>query len=241
MLVEDLIQSCVERMRGTAWQIMRAHPHRRLLRVLFQFLVGLAAILSEALVLAQAGSQALADVKLTAPPRLRAASVPAPPITPVGGGEVVLELTVSTSGAVSNVKRLRTTPPYTEFLAGAVATWQFTPATAAFVKQEVSVDALALVVGVFRPPSVYGGPSAGSPPQVLGAAARSLPQVGALVMPNYSPTFVGDGIVIIEIELTARAEPREYRVISAPSGFNSAALTAVRAWRFTPPISPHYS
>jgi hypothetical protein len=59
MLVEDLIQSCVERMRGTAWQIMRAHPHRRLLRVLFQFLVGLAAILSEALVLRRRAARRL--------------------------------------------------------------------------------------------------------------------------------------------------------------------------------------
>jgi hypothetical protein len=33
VLVEDLIQSRVERMGSTAWQVLGHHPHRRLLRV----------------------------------------------------------------------------------------------------------------------------------------------------------------------------------------------------------------
>lgn len=105
-----------------------------------RFIVGLAVMVSGSLVLAQAGRVALAQAKLTEPPRLRKARVPGQPLNPIGGGEVVLELTVTASGAVSGVKRLRTTPPYTDFLADAVATWQSTPAIATFEKQEVAVD-----------------------------------------------------------------------------------------------------
>ena len=210
---------------------------RSTINVLTRLVIAGAVIVPVSLGFAQAGRDALAQAKLMEPPRLREARVPGQPVNPVGGGEVVLELTVTAKGAVSGVKRLRTTPPYTEFLADAVATWQFDPAIAAFGKDEVEVDAPALVIGVFRPPSVYAGPSAGSPPQLLGPSARSLPQVSSLVMPNYSPTSVGDGLVVVEIEMSARAEPREYHVITPASGFDSAALTAVRAWRFTPPTN----
>lgn len=37
VLVEDLIQARVERMRGTARQILRGHPHRRLVRAPLSF------------------------------------------------------------------------------------------------------------------------------------------------------------------------------------------------------------
>jgi hypothetical protein len=199
--------------------------------------LGLVMLLPGAPVFAQQGRAALAEAKLVEPPRLLTAHVPAQPISTIGGGEVLLELTVTSSGNVSGIKRLRTTPPYTDFLTDAAATWRFAPATARFDKREVLVDAPTLVVGVFRPPSVYGGPSAATPPQDFGGAAPSLPQVASLMVPNYSPTLVGDGIVIIEIEMTARAEPREYRILTPQSGFDSAALAAVREWRFTPPTN----
>ena len=35
VLIEDLIQSNVKRMRGTARQVLGRHPHRRLLRIAF--------------------------------------------------------------------------------------------------------------------------------------------------------------------------------------------------------------
>jgi hypothetical protein len=42
-------------------------------------------------------------------------------------------------------------------------------------------------------------------------------------------------MVLIEIEMNARAEPRGYRVLSRGSGFDDAALDAVRAWRLRAP------
>ena len=46
-----------------------------------------------------------------------AGGVPPLPRLAVGGGQVVLELTVDDAGAVNVVKPLRTTPPFAESLA----------------------------------------------------------------------------------------------------------------------------
>ena len=54
-------------------------------------------------------------------------------------------------------------------------------------------------------------------------------------MPAYPPHATGNGMVLVEIEMTARAEPRGYRRLSPVSAFDSAALGAVRAWRFSVP------
>src|SRR4051812_34958902 len=53
---------------------------------------------------------------------------PLPPLTVVGGGEVMLELEVTSMGAVRAARALRTTAPYTDLLIGATKTWQFSPA-----------------------------------------------------------------------------------------------------------------
>jgi TonB family protein len=54
-------------------------------------------------------------------------------------------------------------------------------------------------------------------------------------MPAYPPNARGDGVVLVEIEMTARAAVRDYRVVSEKTGFDSAALDAAKAWRFSPP------
>jgi hypothetical protein len=100
--------------------------------------------------------------------------------------------------------------------------------------RSTATPAPVLVIALFRPASFYAGPSPGSPPQVRGLVSPQLPNPDALIMPAYPPTATGSGIVVIEIEMTARAEPRGYRLLSPLSGFDSAALDAVRTWRFSP-------
>src|SRR5580658_9955228 len=77
---------------------------------------------------------ALAAGGPVAPARYRAGALPAMPAQAASGGEVFLELTISPSGGVTGVAPLRTTPPFTQLLIGAVRTWQFLPA-------EESIDA----------------------------------------------------------------------------------------------------
>ena len=172
-------------------------------------------------------------------PRLRpGAALPALPQAAVGGGEVVLEVDVDARGAVTRVIHLRTTPPYDEVLTDAVRSWTFEAATARVAGRYRAVPARVLVAALFRPPSLYAGPTAGAPPRTRAHPSPGLPQIEALSMPAYPPNAVGDGIVLIEIEMTARAARRGYRVVSQMSGFDRAALDAVSSWRFTLPAVP---
>jgi outer membrane biosynthesis protein TonB len=156
----------------------------------------------------------------------------------LGGGEVVLEVSIDSRGAVAQVERVRVTPPYADLVVDAVAEWRFEPATVMLEGRATSVAASVLVVAVFRPASFYSGPVPGVASQVLAASSARVPHVKSIVMPAYPPTATGDGIVLVEIELSRRAEPRNYRIVGPASGFDGAALDAVRAWRFGAPQTP---
>ncbi|MEX1129422.1 MAG: hypothetical protein WEB50_12710 [Vicinamibacterales bacterium] len=171
-------------------------------------------------------------------PRLREGRPPAQIPQAFGGGEVVLELTVDSRGGVSRIERIRVTPPYADLVVNAAAQWRFEPATVAIEGRATSVAASVLVVAIFRPASLYAGPAPGVPPQVLGAPSARVPRVESIVMPAYPPTATGDGIVLVEIEMSGHAEPRSYRIVGPASGFDTAALDAVRSWRFGAPQTP---
>jgi TonB family protein len=84
-----------------------------------------------------------------------------------------------------------------------------------------------------RPPQVYASPALGGETKVVGRLSPSLPQPGVLTMPAAYPPRAGrDGTVLVEIELTAAAMPTAHKVLSPASVFDSAALEAVKAWRF---------
>jgi outer membrane biosynthesis protein TonB len=172
--------------------------------------------------------------------RLRAgAAVPLAPTMVLGGGEVLLDVTIGTDGGVSHVETLRSTPPYTDLIAGAVQGWRFDPAKGSVRGVLQTVDGHVLVAAVFRPPDIYNGPSRGTPTTIHGEVSAELPRLRSLDMPlTYPPRSVRDGTVLIEIELTAAAVAREHRVMSPPSTFDSAALEAVRRWRFDYPSAP---
>ena len=150
----------------------------------------------------------------------------------------MLELTVGANGGVTGIRQIRATPPYTDLVSDAAATWQFEAATMTVEGRTVPVAATVLVAAVFRPPSIYAGPAAGTPPRTTGVSSPRLPGVESMVMPAYPATSVGDAVVLIEIEMTHRAQPVGYRILGPASGFDDAALDAVRGWRFTAPRDP---
>jgi hypothetical protein len=97
------------------------------------------------------GSVATQAAQPATAPRLRESSVPAQIPGALGGGEVVLELTVDSRGRVGRVERIRATPPYTDLVADSAAAWQFEPATSMIDGRLTTVAAPVLVVAVFRP------------------------------------------------------------------------------------------
>lgn len=172
--------------------------------------------------------------------RLRAgAAVPAPPVLAVGGGEVVLDLTIGPDGGVTAVTPVRATPPFTDLVAGAVGGWRFDPARTLVKRALQATEGHVLVMAVFRPPQVYASPAPGEPTEMVGKVNPELPAPGALSLPlSYPPRAVRDGAVLIEIELTAAGVPTAHLVMSPPSAFDSAALETVRTWRFDFPTKP---
>lgn len=191
-----------------------------------------------ALLVSAAAQGAAQDLPVSA--RLRAgASVPLAPTMALGGGEVLLDLTIGADGSVATIETLRATPPYTELMTGAVRSWRFDAAKAPERGILQTVEGHVLVAAVFRPPGIYAAPARGEPTTGHGEPSAELPRLRSLDMPlTYPPRSVRDGTVLIEIELTAAAVAREYRVMSPPSTFDSAALETVRGWRFDYPSSP---
>jgi TonB family protein len=203
---------------------------RRLIRCNFWWHI----VLIVAVLVATSGAAA---AQMISSPRLKTSELPVPSPEAFGGGEVVLELAVDATGVVTQVTSLRVTPPFSETMSKMAASWRFQPAAAVINKRETAVPGRVLVVGMFRPPSVYAGPAPGAPPEARGAPSPDVPRPAALVMPAYPPNVTGDRMVLIEIELTPKGEALGYRVGSPASGFDSAAIDAVKAWRFNPPTA----
>jgi TonB family protein len=163
------------------------------------------------------------------------AVAPPLPVQAYGGGEVVLEVTVAPNGTVAGVEAIRSTPPFTELVARAASEWRFGPGTATIEGRATPVRTSVLVVAAFRAPTLYAAPAPGGQPAATGAASPAVPQLVSIAPAAYPPNARGDGVVIVEIELTRFAAARGYRVVTPQSGFDNAALEAVRAWRFNAP------
>jgi len=156
--------------------------------------------------------------------------------TTLGGGEIALELTVGPSGAVTRVDPLVITPPFADMVTDAARTWRFDPPMVTKDGKAQPVAARVLVIGLFRPPAIFSGPTAGVVPKTVAAPSTGVPRLLSSIMPLYPPNATGSQIVLVEIEMTSRGIARNWRVVgSGPSGFDSAALDAVRNWQFAAP------
>lgn len=194
-------------------------------------------IMAAALPGAAAGSAQ--EAQPTSARLLSRASVPLAPPLALGGGEVILDLTIGRDGAVMKVTPVRATPPYTDLLSGAVKGWRFEPAQERKEGTLQQTEGHVLLVAVYRPPQVYAAPAQGAETKQVGQLAPDLPQPGALGMPTaYPPRATRDGAVLVEIELSSAGMATGHRVMSPSTPFDAAALETVKAWRFGIPAQP---
>jgi TonB family protein len=178
-------------------------------------------------------------VALSTPPRWQGGAVPALPALAVGGGQVLVELSIDPSGEVTRVTPLRVTPPFTEPVSSAVRGWRFKPATATVLRDDglaeapKSVASRALVAAHFRPPTLIT-PTLGERPADVGSASSSVPVPVATVEPLYPPKAIASGVVLIEALVDERGSVTEAAVIRSAPPFDAPALEAARQWRFRP-------
>jgi TonB family protein len=185
------------------------------------------------------------SMALTAPPSSTAARLAggAPPgLAPmaVGGGQVIVELSIGATGSVDKVRTVRSTPPFTDMIVSAVSGWRFTPATDTAIGKDGkpqaprNVASKVLVAAVYRAP-VLQGPSQGEMPVNVAAPSADLAFPSSLPEPVFPAVAQNGGVVMIEALLSASGAITVARVISSAPPFDQAALDAARQWRFRPP------
>ena len=189
-----------------------------------------------------AAALALAAVQVAAaqsyqPARLKSGDLPRRAVLGVGGGEVLLEVTVGADGSVTRIKPLRATATFTEALTAAVSGWEFAPALqrapdAPADADPTPVESTIVVAGFFRPPSLME-PTFGEPIQTVGASSSGAPAVLETAMPPYPPVALNPGTVLAQIDIDARGSV-ETRIVRAMPPFDAVVTDTLRSWRFAP-------
>jgi len=159
----------------------------------------------------------------------------------VGGGEVLIEASVSRTGAVTAVRPLRETATFTERMTQAVKTWTFTPSEVEIPAARRKpggpmtepVDTKVLVAGVFRRPSVIGL-TLGEPIKDVATASTDIPYPTSLVTPTYPPGTMSPGVTLVEVRVDARGGVADAKIRVPSPGFDSASLSTARQWKFRP-------
>jgi TonB family protein len=176
------------------------------------------------------------------PAQYRDGDLPQISIRALGGGEVFLELSVSSSGVVRSVRTLRATPPFTEAVSTVVRRWLFHPAEEELEpdagqpvnpKPRKPVESKVLVAGLFRPPSL-NTPTFGEPPKDTASASEETLFPVTTVTPSYPPLARDAGVVLVEVRVDTGGRVADARVIRSAPPFDEPALDAARRWTFRP-------
>src|SRR4249920_2223905 len=158
-----------------------------------------------------------------------------------GGGQVLLELTVSPDGSVIESRPLRVTPSFTERIQSLSSGWRFAPAEAMIDPRDQRpggplthpIPSRVLVAGVFRPPTLLG-PSIGEAISEVGNPSDEIPYPISVIQPLYPPNARDAGVVLVEARVNAQGAVIGAVVKISSPGFDSSALDAARQWRFRP-------
>ena len=172
---------------------------------------------------------ALSAQESFSPAQLQSGAVPSLPVLAVGGGEVLLEVSVGTDGGVTEVKPLRATPPFTEMLTQAVRDWRFSPAQ----DSSRAVESKVLVAGLFRPPALTG-PTLGQPPTEVARPSDDIALPVRMVSPDFPAEAVRGGVVLLEARVDGRGAVRDIDLLRSAAPFDADAVGALGDWAFRP-------
>jgi TonB family protein len=176
------------------------------------------------------------------PAKYRSGDAPAmPPPTVVGGGEVMVELDVTSAGVVRGARALRSTSPYTDALIAAVKTWRFQaaeveaadPSAAPGAPRWKPVDATVLVGEIVTAPAL-NNPTLGELPKDVGAESDATPFPFSTSVPLFPPRARDAGLVMMEATIDVTGGVRDSRIVHSNPPFDDAALATLKGWRFRP-------
>jgi TonB family protein len=174
------------------------------------------------------------------PAQYAGGSLPLVPVQAIAGGQVLLELAVTKTGAVADVKTLRTTPPFTAQFVAAAQSWRFRPAERLTESVDGSrppawlpIESTVLVGGVIRPPTM-NTPTLGESPRDIGSEADDTPFPLSAAAPLFPPRALGDGSVLVQVMIDTGGRVSDAKILQPSPAFNEVALTAARSWVFRP-------
>ena len=186
-----------------------------------------AVVVAALAVLTPVPAAAQADIQ---PARCIDGAIPALPPLAASGGDVMLSVAVSASGAVGTVDVLRTTPPFAAAVTAAVRTWRFSPALDG---KRMPMDARVLVDVVVGAPSL-NVPTVGTPPRDVSAPDTRVPVPAQASAPPYPVNARAGGTALVE----ARVDPTGHVVgvtsLRSSPPFDEVAMDAARMWTFRP-------
>jgi TonB family protein len=159
-------------------------------------------------------------------PTLRYVVPPVPPAATPSAGVVVLVAQPGASGDIQSLSVLAGPQPFLEASVAAVKKWKWTPATGER-NSPVSVTLFyrARQILTSAPPNQFPdwGTLQSRPP---------LPQT--IFDAGYPVNSVGEGVVILELRISAQGAVENVRVVQDIPSLTDVARRAVQGWRFTP-------
>jgi len=163
------------------------------------------------------------------PPRLRGGSVEPVQIMTVAAGAVMLDLTVSERGDITNTRVVNDVAPFTDLTRNSISSWQFEPAT----DNRVRTDSRVVVIGLYRPPvMLFPRPQFPDPPPPDDDDAIPFPT--EVAVPPYPPNRIGSATVLVEVDVDERGTVTAATVLSPETGFDEPATSTAQQWRFRP-------
>lgn len=181
----------------------------------------------------------LAQPRFT-PARLAGGAPPGLAPMAVGGGQVILELSIDARGTVEKVRTLRSTPPFTQMLLDTVDHWSFVPATDHPIGRDDRPESLqnvpskVIVAAFYRAPALQG-PTQGEPPADVATPSADVPFPSVTAEAAFPPDAHSGGVVMIEARVSPGGAISTTRVVRSAPPFDRPALAAARQWRFRPP------
>lgn len=166
--------------------------------------------------------------------QLQAGAAPALPAMAVGGGQVLLEVSVGSDGRVTDIKPLRMTPSFTETLTAVVRDWRFRPAeNSGSAGGRGPVASKVLVAGLFRPPALTL-PTLGEPLREGAPASDDTAFPLTTSLPAFPPQANRSGVVVLEARVDRGGRATDLKVVHSAPPFDESARQAVANWIFRP-------
>jgi hypothetical protein len=151
------------------------------------------------------------------------------PVYPPGalaGGTVVAALQVM-AGSVTQIEILAGDEPFATSARDALRSWRFDPRTGA--------EHIPIVIN-FRNPGLFTlSPKVQNPPALrkpLAPSDLALPR--HVVEPAYPANVLGQGSVILRVEIDDAGGVSDVYGVKSPEGLTGPCTDAVRAWKFAP-------